>query len=67
MLTLNTGWMGGIPNDYESLKGNTELINIISQLSSAKHIFLDYSRSIYENTKSTRKLLTIEINKLENK
>jgi Family of unknown function (DUF6090) len=67
MLTLSNGWMGGIPNDYESLKGNSEFINIISQISSAKYIFLSYSRSIYENTKTTRKLLTSEIQKFENK
>ncbi len=66
-ITLDNGWQGGVPNEYESLKGNTELINVISQFSSAKSSFLSFSKTIYENTKSTRKLVTDEISKLDNK
>ena len=67
MIILDNGWQGGIPNDYESLKGNTELINTISQFSNIKSSFLSRSKSIYENTKATKRLVTDEINKLENK
>jgi len=67
IIILDNGWHGGRPNDYESLKGHKELINIISQLLSSKSTFLSFSRSIYENTRSTRKLPAIEIEKLETK
>lgn len=67
MIKLDNGWQGGVPNNYNALKGNSELINTISQFTYSKDNFLSYSKSIYENTKSTRKLLTNEIEKLDNK
>jgi len=67
MIILDNGWQGGIPNDYESLKGNKELINTIAQFSSLRSTFSSFSKRIYENTKSTKELITDEINKLENK
>lgn len=67
IITLDNGWQGGVPNDFELVKGNRELINTISHHKSLKSNFLSFSKNIYENTRTTRELITDELAKLEGK